>query len=66
MDGIDIYTIPKIWARIVGYVPQSVFLIDDIVTTGATMNRAAELIHNMGARCVIAVSVFRTLPQTRR
>lgn len=45
---------------------KSVFLIDDIVTTGATMNRAAELLHNMGARCVIAVSVFRTLPQTRR
>lgn len=31
MDGIDIYTIPKIWARIVGYVPQSVFLIDDTI-----------------------------------
>lgn len=31
MDGIDIYTIPRIWARIVGYVPQSVFLIDDTI-----------------------------------
>lgn len=31
MDGIDIYTIPKIWARIVGYVPQNVFLIDDTI-----------------------------------
>ena len=31
MDGIDIYTIPHQWARIIGYVPQSVFLIDDTV-----------------------------------
>lgn len=31
MDGIDIFAIPKQWARIVGYVPQSVFLIDDTV-----------------------------------
>ena len=31
MDGIDIYTIPHQWAKIIGYVPQSVFLIDDTV-----------------------------------
>lgn len=31
MDGIDVYAMPKTWARIVGYVPQSVFLIDDTV-----------------------------------
>ena len=31
MDGIDIYTMPKAWAGIVGYVPQSVFLIDDTI-----------------------------------
>ncbi len=28
MDGIDIYTIPELWSRIVGYVPQSVYLLD--------------------------------------
>ena len=27
MDGIDVFSIPKQWAKIVGYVPQSVFLI---------------------------------------
>lgn len=27
MDDIDVFTIPKIWARIVGYVPQSIFLL---------------------------------------
>lgn len=31
MDGIDIFTIPHQWARIIGYVPQAVFLIDDTV-----------------------------------
>lgn len=31
MDGMDVYAMPKTWARIVGYVPQSVFLIDDTV-----------------------------------
>lgn len=31
MDGIDIFAIPKAWAQIIGYVPQSVFLIDDTI-----------------------------------
>lgn len=31
MDGIDIYSIPHQWCRIIGYVPQAVFLIDDTV-----------------------------------
>lgn len=31
MDGIDIFAIPSQWTKIIGYVPQSVFLIDDTV-----------------------------------
>ena len=31
MDGIDIFTIPRQWTKIIGYVQQSVFLIDDTV-----------------------------------
>jgi len=31
MDGIDVYTMQEAWARIIGYVPQNVFLIDDTV-----------------------------------
>lgn len=31
MDDIDIFTMPHQWARIIGYVPQAVFLIDDTV-----------------------------------
>lgn len=31
MDGIDVYSMPEEWARILGYVPQAVFLMDDTV-----------------------------------
>ena len=31
MDGMDVYGMPVAWAQIVGYVPQSVFLLDDTV-----------------------------------
>ena len=31
MDGKDIFTIPKTWGRTIGYVPQTVFLIDDTI-----------------------------------
>lgn len=42
LDGIDIYTIPKEWARIVGYVPQNVFLIDDTVRNNIAFGLKAE------------------------
>lgn len=31
MDEVDIFSIPRQWTKIIGYVPQSVFLIDDTV-----------------------------------
>lgn len=31
MDGVDVFKIPHSWASIVGYVPQSVFLMDDTI-----------------------------------
>ena len=31
MDGVDVYAIPMQWAHVVGYVPQSIFLMDDTV-----------------------------------
>lgn len=30
-DGIDIYTIPEVWAKTIGYVPQAVYLTDDTI-----------------------------------
>lgn len=46
MDGIDVYAMPKTWARIVGYVPQSVFLIDDTVRNNIAFGLPAELIRD--------------------
>ena len=31
VDGTNIFSIPKEWSKVVGYVPQSVFLLDDTV-----------------------------------
>lgn len=31
LDGVDISAIPKQWSKIIGYVPQGVFLIDDTI-----------------------------------
>lgn len=31
MDGMDIYTISETWAKIIGYVPQMIFLKDDSI-----------------------------------
>ncbi len=31
VDGVNIFTIPKEWAQVVGYVPQSVYLTDDTI-----------------------------------
>lgn len=36
MDGTDIFTIPNSWSRIIGYVPQTVFLIDDTISNNVT------------------------------
>lgn len=42
LDGIDIYTIPKEWAQIVGYVPQNAFLIDDTVRNNVAFGLEAD------------------------
>jgi ABC-type multidrug transport system fused ATPase/permease subunit len=31
VDGVDIYTIQSSWSKLIGYVPQMVFLIDDTI-----------------------------------
>ncbi|MDD3412693.1 MAG: ABC transporter ATP-binding protein [Lachnospiraceae bacterium] len=42
MDGIDIYSIPNAWAHIIGYVPQSIFLIDDTIRNNITFGLLSE------------------------
>ena len=44
MDGVDIYAIPKAWSKIIGYVPQSVFLTDDTIRANVTFGLPPELI----------------------
>lgn len=46
MDGVDIFTIPHQWARIIGYVPQSVFLIDDTVRNNVAFGLKKEEIRD--------------------
>lgn len=46
MDGIDVYTIPMQWAHIVGYVPQSIFLMDDTVRNNIAFGIPAETIED--------------------
>lgn len=31
VDGVSIYDVPKDWSRFIGYVPQSVYLLDDTI-----------------------------------
>lgn len=42
MDGIDIFSIPHQWSRVIGYVPQSVFLIDDSVRSNVAFGLKKE------------------------
>lgn len=46
MDGIDVFAMPKTWARIVGYVPQSVFLIDDTVRNNIAFGLSKDAIND--------------------
>lgn len=46
MDGIDVYMIPMQWAHIVGYVPQSIFLLDDTVRNNIAFGLPAETIED--------------------
>lgn len=46
MDGIDVYAMPKTWARIVGYVPQSVFLMDDTVRNNIAFGLPGDMIED--------------------
>ncbi len=46
MDGIDVYTIPMQWAHVVGYVPQSIFLMDDTIRNNIAFGIATETIED--------------------
>ena len=43
-----------------GAVPERIWLVDDVVTTGATLEEAARALRRAGARQVVALCVART------
>lgn len=44
MDGIDVQTIPHTWCKTIGYVPQSVFLIDDSIRANVAFGLPDDLV----------------------
>ena len=44
MDGIDIFSIPHAWSKIIGYVPQVVYLIDDTIRSNIAFGIDEQLI----------------------
>lgn len=46
LDGIDIFTIPYAWSKIIGYVPQTVYLIDDTIRNNVAFGIDAESVED--------------------
>lgn len=46
--------------EVVGTVPASLILVDDVHTTGATLDAAARALRAAGARRIVALTAFRT------
>lgn len=46
MDGVDVYTMPMQWAHIVGYVPQTIFLLDDTVRNNVAFGLPDETVED--------------------
>ena len=42
MDGIDIFSIPVSWCKIIGYVPQTVYLLDDTIRNNVSFGIYAD------------------------
>lgn len=46
MDGMDIYAIPYAWSKIIGYVPQIVYLIDDTIRSNVAFGIEADVVND--------------------
>lgn len=44
VDGIDIFSIPHQWSKIIGYVPQTVYLIDDTIRANVAFGLHKEMV----------------------
>ena len=47
MDGTSIFTIPYAWSKIIGYVPQTVYLIDDTIRNNVAFGIGADAIDDV-------------------
>jgi ABC-type multidrug transport system fused ATPase/permease subunit len=50
VDGIDIQECPREWQRLVGYVPQSIFLSDDTIRANVALGISSEAIDDAAVR----------------
>ncbi|MDE6946927.1 MAG: ABC transporter ATP-binding protein/permease [Anaeroplasmataceae bacterium] len=42
LDGVDIFSIPQSWCKLIGYVPQTVYLIDDTIRNNVSFGIPSE------------------------
>lgn len=63
VDGVDIFTIPREWAQVVGYVPQSVYLTDDTIRNNIAFGEKEEDIEDEKVWAVLEEAQFKDFVQ---
>lgn len=67
MDGVDIHSIPHIWSKVISFVPQSVYLVDDTIRANIAFGIEAEKISDdkiwQSLEQAQMAEFVRTLPQ---
>lgn len=64
VDGIDVYTIPYAWSKIIGYVPQMVYLIDDTIRNNVAFGIEEERIDDAKIRNALDKAQIRAFIET--
>lgn len=67
IDGINVFSIPVQWSQIIGYIPQSIYLLDDTIRNNVAFGRKKEeiddkVIWNVLEKAQLSMFV-RQLPQ---
>ena len=60
MDGRDIKDIPELWARTIGYVPQSVYLTDDTIRNNVAFGIKREMIDDENVWAALEQAQLKT------
>lgn len=64
VDGVAIETIPKKWSRLIGYVPQSVFLVDDTIRNNVAFGICEKEIDDEMIWCALEQAQLKPFVQT--